>query len=195
MNGVTKEERINLVALANSLCAPPKPIPAIRENLNEACNRRAQLALATVIAAIKARKYAIETEEPANEAQKVSAFAKLVLIEDLMDDLNAIKKGFGQPLRRRGRDGHAQEGLMHTEEEARKLWCPMVRVGNGNEAAENRTCEIGKVSDDLGNGTTWNACIASSCMMWRWDNDDFGICKQTGECVPFQGYCGLGGKS
>lgn len=88
------EKTISMPEFANALLATQQP-GYISENLNEACNRRAQLALSTVVAAIRSRRYAIETEVPENEAQKVSAFAKLVLIEDLLDDLIAIRKGFG----------------------------------------------------------------------------------------------------
>ena len=85
------EKTISMPEFANALLATQQP-GYVAENLNEACNRRAQLALATVVAAIRSRRYAIEAEVPENEAQKVSAFAKLVLIEDLLDDLIAIRK-------------------------------------------------------------------------------------------------------
>lgn len=59
---------------------------------------------------------------------------------------------------------------MHTEKEAQTKWCPMVRVGNDNQSAENRNCRLAEVSDGPGKGAVWNCCIASSCMMWRWEN-------------------------
>lgn len=90
MTDLTRDERAAIYTIGNALCAPP-----IQENLNDACNRRAQLALSTVVAAIRSRRFAIEQEVPENEAQKVSSFAKLCLIEDLLDDLIAIRKGFG----------------------------------------------------------------------------------------------------
>jgi hypothetical protein len=74
---------------------------------------------------------------------------------------------------------------MHTEEGARMLWCPMARVNEDDRNITNR--------DQFVIGA-WTGCLASQCAVWRWDNDDLGICKQTGEGVPFQGYCGLGGK-
>ena len=40
---------------------------------------------------------------------------------------------------------------MHTEEQAKNLWCPMVRMGP--EVPAN-----------------WNNCIANSCAMWRRSN-------------------------
>ena len=53
---------------------------------------------------------------------------------------------------------------MHTEDDARKLWCPMARVNTdqGNTYYDNRS--------DLVNGPT-TLCIASVCAMWRWDKD------------------------
>lgn len=79
---------------------------------------------------------------------------------------------------------------MHTEEEARRKECPMTTIGAVVSVAvlRNITDEVEEQAKRL------TFCGASDCMMWRWDNDDFGICKQTGEGVPFQGYCGLGGK-
>ncbi len=71
-----------------------------------------------------------------------------------------------------------------TEQEARTKWCPMARVstysvGNPAESAANRTDE----------GTPYPAsrCIASDCMMWRWEEDHTYTGKHDGSC-------GLGGK-
>jgi len=102
-----------------------------------------------------------------------------------------------------------------TEQEARTKWCPMARVstysvGNPAESAANRTDE----------GTPYPAsrCIASDCMMWRWDGDEkeYTFTKQWEdgwEYEPYRsevtlqlndrwarsnhsrkGHCGLGGK-
>jgi hypothetical protein len=70
---------------------------------------------------------------------------------------------------------------MLTEKEAREKWCPMVRYSSGT-------------GDDAANrfGVTSPAvcrCIASDCMMWRWDEEN----------IPFGddnavGYCGRAGK-
>jgi len=59
---------------------------------------------------------------------------------------------------------------MHTEKEARELWCPMARSqGNCDEPAANRWIGAG------GDGVTEmqmnppdSRCIASKCAMWRW---------------------------
>jgi hypothetical protein len=91
-----KDNVISMVDLANSLLTPPTSgvcssertalraldIPPIRENLNEACNRRARLSLATVEASVRMRLH--ETESPERRA----AF------EDVLVDLGAIRKGF-----------------------------------------------------------------------------------------------------
>ena len=52
---------------------------------------------------------------------------------------------------------------MHTEEEARKLWCPMAKV----EFDEDDNRHI----DAAGNDHLFRCCryIASKCAMWRWD--------------------------
>jgi hypothetical protein len=50
---------------------------------------------------------------------------------------------------------------MYSEDEARKLWCPMARVAV-DEASANR---------DIDDTTTFISgcrCIASKCAMWRW---------------------------
>jgi hypothetical protein len=61
-----------------------------------------------------------------------------------------------------------------TEDEARKKWCPMGRhsfTTHRGEASVNRPVEL-------------SLCIASACMMWRWD-DVFDL---------ESGYCGLAGE-
>lgn len=54
------------------------------------------------------------------------------------------------------------------EEEAKTKWCPMVRCGN---SAEN--CH------SLDRNPEYSRCIASECMMWRWDGTS--------------GWCGVAG--
>jgi len=90
---------------------------------------------------------------------------------------------------------------MHTEQEARKKWCPQVRVSDGEHyAAENRFCQAGKVSSpeksgvmlpEDNEGFNWDRCIASECMMWRWTTVfTHGNTYSQHE----QGFCGLAGK-
>jgi hypothetical protein len=62
-----------------------------------------------------------------------------------------------------------------TEEEAKKKWCPMVRIAHENVVA-NRTDGYGD-----NNFHKLQCCIASDCMMWRLNIQPYG-------------YCGLGGK-
>jgi hypothetical protein len=71
---------------------------------------------------------------------------------------------------------------MHTEDEARKLWCPMARMSDADLPAYNRFTEEDtyKVVFNPSNCR----CIASECAMWRWLDD-----------WQENGYCGLAGKA
>ena len=83
----------------------------------------------------------------------------------------------------------AAEVMIMTEDKAKKKWCPMIRDGgtyygmifNGINSAENNT-----------QGYT---CIASDCMMWRWEgyNAD-GERLRRMEDNQYYGFCGLGGR-
>ena len=66
-----------------------------------------------------------------------------------------------------------------TEEQAAKLWCPMVRFNNVQDAAFNRVHDPEPIGE-------WNNCIGSRCMMWAWHrfNEDTG--------VGVEGHCGMG---
>lgn len=68
----------------------------------------------------------------------------------------------------------------HTESEAKSKWCPMART-----AYHDMT--VNRISDDGGNpnhiaGVSYDTrCIASECMMWRWEphpegHELFGSC-------------------
>jgi hypothetical protein len=70
-----------------------------------------------------------------------------------------------------------------TEDEAKKMWCPMVRIriGGIGSAAINSETEHHPYN-----------CAASECMMWRWVNRtrvDLSDKKQN-----LRGFCGLAGK-
>ncbi len=67
-----------------------------------------------------------------------------------------------------------------TEEEAKTKWCPMVRINVALNAAQG----VGAFNRDGGDFD----CIASDCMMWRWNTRIKIGYKYEG------GYCGLGGK-
>jgi hypothetical protein len=83
---------------------------------------------------------------------------------------------------------------MHTEAEAIKLWCPMVRAApNGVNAFKLTTERVG-------------ACAGSNCMMWRWGykpNPDHhptemwsGVIHRSEPYITDneRGYCGLAGR-
>ena len=75
-----------------------------------------------------------------------------------------------------------------TESEAYEKWCPMYRVtAFGNESADNRGC------DEAREAGFFN-CLASDCMMWRWQ--EYSVVFETGHEDKDRklGYCGLGGK-
>lgn len=101
---------------------------------------------------------------------------------------------------------------MHAEEEARKLWCPMVRLvtvtGDTknvlNRAAFNRCVTEMEGMEFNPQGTN---CIASQCAMWRKGSHGAGCglwlvegtsnayaWKCVDGCTLHMGYCGLGGK-
>jgi hypothetical protein len=71
-----------------------------------------------------------------------------------------------------------------TEEDARKKWCPMVRVGDTGDFLPER------VKRDLQNGTRIVCCIGSRCMWWGTADDlaevdrrgthQLGRCEGTG---------------
>ena len=94
---------------------------------------------------------------------------------------------------------------MHTESEARELWCPDARValyvrGDAPDLERpvdlvghgcNRMCTddpvLTKTIQDAIDGTGGTKCISSRCMAWRWD--------RFGQDVPVpRGYCGRAGK-
>lgn len=51
---------------------------------------------------------------------------------------------------------------MHTEEQARELWCPMVRhVVNAETVAAGNRFEEGFHANEC-------RCVVSQCAMWRW---------------------------
>lgn len=71
---------------------------------------------------------------------------------------------------------------MHTEEQAKEFWCPMVTSANG---ASVRIAVSG------------HQCIASDCAVWRWNKDQPDGVGYHGDGTPSggraTGYCGLAG--
>lgn len=73
----------------------------------------------------------------------------------------------------------------HTEEQARKKWCPFVQcLALGDKIGTNRP---------VGKGTY---CIASDCMMWEWGQRRALGANPDGSAKTYveQGYCGLARK-
>lgn len=74
---------------------------------------------------------------------------------------------------------------MHTPEQAKQLWCPMVRASNG----EDMTANAGN-SAQYRMGPESCRCIADRCAMWR----EVVQLHPPGELPPApRGYCGLAG--
>jgi hypothetical protein len=76
--------------------------------------------------------------------------------------------------------------MMRTEQQARKLWCPMVRYTeifpNGSSVTGNRWWS----HDQDNHHYVGTRCIASECMMWRcdWADPDRGFCGLAGVVEP-----------
>ena len=102
---------------------------------------------------------------------------------------------------------------MHTPEQAKELWCPMVRIAR-REQVEPRSDWLAESSSNIeivaGCNTDAAAglripkscrCVADQCAMWRWHPTP-RMMPSTGELVmngvggivdpiPAKGYCGL----
>ncbi len=84
------------------------------------------------------------------------------------------------------------DGVMVTEEQAREKWCPMAMIavtelsGERIHGSTNRVLLI--TDDDSPFREGKPPCLASNCMMWRWE-------ISLSEARPTErGYCGLAGK-
>lgn len=91
---------------------------------------------------------------------------------------------------------------MHTPEQAKELWCPMVRLAPAPmHPALNRLLHENEVRQPHA-----SCCVADRCAMWRWVpkngtflaivDDGGGMkreVKQWGGVPPTHGYCGLAG--
>jgi hypothetical protein len=67
---------------------------------------------------------------------------------------------------------------MKTEAEAKKLWCPHARYGGGGD--ENLGNDY-QMTNNIG-----AKCVASRCMMWRWE-----VYTSLVEGMYREGFCGL----
>jgi hypothetical protein len=78
---------------------------------------------------------------------------------------------------------------MHTEDEAKNLWCPHARV---LEPYAEKTSMNRDTKDE-----SLCRCIASKCMAWRWGEKevpaDFAFAGST-DAIPGRGFCGLAGR-
>jgi hypothetical protein len=68
--------------------------------------------------------------------------------------------------------------MLVQEKDAVHLWCPMTRMRNENGGSSYNI--VPYAMDEFAGAK----CVASSCMMWRYENDDPRDTK---------GYCGLAG--
>lgn len=93
-------------------------------------------------------------------------------------------------------------GVVMTEEEAKKKWCPHARVDSGfaGSGVVNRypkrdgRCRDVSMQEAMLNETV--NCIGSQCMAWRWLEKFVAV--PGGHFIPEEnpttGYCGLAGK-
>lgn len=74
-----------------------------------------------------------------------------------------------------------------TEEEAKRKWCPMVRV---SVTPNNSTWQNSMLNNrgDIPADNMQCRCIASDCMMWAWD---FAPHDSPGGVQEGTGHCGL----
>ena len=76
--------------------------------------------------------------------------------------------------------------MILTEEEAKKKWCPKYQVSFA-------ACESGSDCQDNRGLFPGYYCLASDCMMWRWEvtNPNY----EGPEKYHDKGYCGLAGRT
>lgn len=86
---------------------------------------------------------------------------------------------------------------MHTAQQAKALWCPMVREHVNVETRVNAEMTAIAANRDAF-AKPMGSCIADQCAMWRWF-DPRPRDARTTESVNAQsnrkGYCGLAGKA
>ncbi len=83
---------------------------------------------------------------------------------------------------------------LHTEEEAKELWCPFARVVEFTEDTISAPYNRAWAGD--GHPTRTHEplqcrCIGDRCMAWRWEEHDLGPGKP--RAVGPKGCCGLAG--
>lgn len=88
--------------------------------------------------------------------------------------------------------------MILSEEEAKMRWCPQARsIGRSTDVGNNQRTFSGYNRDhESGN---MPACIASSCMFWRWSEEkkirDIDlVTSDVVDLPPRRGYCGIADK-
>ena len=91
---------------------------------------------------------------------------------------------------------------MHTEEEAKKCWCPRAQVAAAADSGQSGDWwnRHGDHFDTESNNQS--NCIASKCMAWRWDSASFSYPPTPdnpgggpyAEPEEYRGFCGLAGR-
>ncbi len=76
--------------------------------------------------------------------------------------------------------------MMLNPEQAKKLWCPMVRNLEMSDTGAGQA--MAGVNAEIRNDQRFN-CIADGCMMWHWENPNMDI-----PSPDRRGFCGLAGK-
>ena len=79
-----------------------------------------------------------------------------------------------------------------TQEEAKTKWCPMVRTGLVAGMAVNHHAGSRLDAPPQGGVHDETRCVASACMMWRWDSLPASGSVVHAAYEP-KGYCGLAG--
>lgn len=82
---------------------------------------------------------------------------------------------------------------MMTEDEAKKRWCPMVRVIVTPQCVEWQQRALTNRISFVESGSSESNCIASDCMAWRWE-DDLIAEEYRPKKKSNKGYCSLAGK-
>lgn len=72
-----------------------------------------------------------------------------------------------------------------TEDEAKTKWCPMFRVSNAGAGGSQYSSTSFETKTNR-NFISNPQCLASGCMAWRWDYDQYGDATE--------GFCGLAGR-
>lgn len=88
--------------------------------------------------------------------------------------------------------------MILTEEEAKQRWCPQARsVGSVLDAGNTNRIHAGYNRDHPSGNMP--ACIASSCLFWRWAEEkkirDIDlVTSDVVDLPPRRGFCGIAGK-